>query len=314
MRILITDGLAKEAVELLKKEHEVVMHEATPEELLKMVGDFEAVIVRSRSKITREVIEAGKKLVVLGRAGIGVDNIDVPFAAGKGIKVVNAPLGATLSVAELAIGHMLSLARALPYGDRETKAGNWPKNAMKGAEISGKVLGLIGGGNIAKATAGMAKNGFGMKILAYDPYLTAEQVAAFGGKKVELDELCRSADYISLHIPKTPETKHIINAERLAMMKPSARIINCARGGTIDENALYDALKEGKIAGAALDVFESEPCKASPLFELPNIFATPHIGANTSEGQKRAGITTAEQVLIALAGEEPEFWVNRPKN
>jgi D-3-phosphoglycerate dehydrogenase len=312
MKVLITDGLAKEAVEMLKKAgHEVVMDEASPEKLLQIAGDFEAIIVRSRSKVTPPVIEAGKRLKVIARAGIGVDNIDVKAAAGKGIAVVNAPTGSTISVAELAIGHMLSLSRSIPRATAAQKGGQWLKKELKGTELYEKTLGLIGCGRIGQATADRAR-AFGMKVIGVDPAMPADLLKSLKIEPVTMDELYARSDVISIHANMTPENKHMINAAAFSKMKKGVLIINCARGGIIDEADLYNALKEGKVGGAGLDVFEAEPPVQSPLATLDNVSFTPHIGANTVEGQYRAGVIVAEQVLKVLSGQKPDFAV-KPK-
>ncbi|HEC89351.1 MAG TPA: phosphoglycerate dehydrogenase [Thermoplasmatales archaeon] len=312
MKILVTDKIADEAIELLKKEGmDVTFKEMEHDELLENIRRYDALIVRSRTKVTSDIIENAENLKVIGRAGIGVDNIDIETASQHGIKVVNAPTGATISVAELAIAHMLSLSRHLTIADSTMKQGRWEKKKLKGVELHGKTLGLVGCGNIGRKTAELAK-AFNMKIIGYDPFLSKEDLEKYGIEKIdELKDLMSKADYISLHLPHTRETHHLINAEMLENMKPTAYIINCARGGIIDEDALYDVLKDKKIAGAALDVFEKEPPVDNPLFSLENLVATPHLGASTIEGQIRAGTVCAEQVIKTLKGETPDYWVNR---
>jgi D-3-phosphoglycerate dehydrogenase len=315
MKILISDKTENDVIEKLKDAgYEVTFNEMDPNTLLKEIPNFDALMVRSRTKVIKEVIEAGAngKLKVIGRAGIGVDNIDIQTAAKNGIKVVNAPTGATSSVAELALLHMLALARLLPKADATTKKGEWMKKQLKGKELFGKTLGLIGTGNIGKLLAKYAK-AFNMQVIGYDPFISEEAMNKDGIKKIdELSKLMELADFISLHLPHTKETHYIINEKMLAKMKPSAYLINCARGGTVDEKALYNALKNGKIAGAAMDVFEQEPpAKDNPLLTLDNVVVTPHIGANTKEGQLRAGLITAEQMMKVLEGKYPDFWVNK---
>jgi len=313
MKILVTDVIAEEAMELLKKNHEVTFKDITGEELAREIAPYHALMVRSGTKVTAEAINNAENLIVIGRAGIGVDNIDVEAATRNGIKVVNSPTGATISVAELAIGHMISLARRLPKADRTTRAGEWAKKKLKGVELNGKTLGLIGCGNIGRVVAKYAR-ALNMSVIGYDPYISKEKLEEEGIEKVEsVGEVMGRADFISIHVPHTPETHHLINEEMLSKMKTSAYIINCARGGVVDEKALYNALKENKIAGAALDVYEEEPAKNNPLFELDNAVFTPHIGASTKEGQIRAGTICAEQILKVLEGKEPDFWVNRPR-
>jgi D-3-phosphoglycerate dehydrogenase len=315
MKILITDKTENEVIQKLKDAgHDVTFNEMDANTLLKEIQNYDALMVRSRTKVVKEVVEAGAKgkLKVIGRAGIGVDNIDIQTAAKYKIKVVNAPTGATASVAELALMHMLALARSLPKADSSTKKGEWLKKQLKGRELSGKTLGLVGAGNIAKLLAKYAK-AFDMQVIGYDPFIDEKAMKKDGIKKIDdLGKLLEKADFISLHIPHTQETHYIINEAMLAKMKPSAYLINCARGGTVDEKALYNAIKNGKIAGAAMDVFEQEPpSKDNPLFTLDNVVVSPHIGASTKEGQLRAGVITAEQMTKVLDGKEPDYWVNK---
>jgi len=313
MKVLITDKMAEEAIELLKDAgHDVTFDEMDADKLLLEISKYDALMVRGRTKAIADVANAGAKgnLKVIGRAGIGVDNVDLEASAKNGIKVVNAPTGATASVAELAIGHIISLARFISKADSSMKQGEWIKKQLKGSEISGKTLGLIGSGNIAQHLAKIA-NGFGMKILVYSPYCTDDKAKKMGATLKSIEEICKESDFISLHLPHIPQTHYIINEEMLSKMKPSAYIINCARGGTVDEKALYDALKNGTIAGAGLDVFENEPPKNSLLLTLNNVVLTPHIGANTKEGQIRAGTVCAEQIIKVLDGDIPDFWVNK---
>lgn len=314
MKVLVTDKMAQEAIDVLKNAgHEVIFNEMDADTLLKEIGNYDALMVRSRTKAVKEVVEAGAKgnLKVIGRAGIGVDNIDIETAGKNGIPVVNSPTGATASVAELAIGHMLALSRHIAHADKTMKKGEWSKKKLKGFELDGKTLGLIGTGNIGKYTAKLASC-FGMKIIGYDPFISKEDMAKDGIEKIEeIVDIMSKSDYISLHIPHIQATHHIVNKDMISKMKPSAYIINCARGGTVDEKALYDALKDGKIAGAALDVYEKEPPESSPLFELDNVIMTPHLGASTKEGQIKAGTVCADQVNKVLAGKEPNYCVNK---
>ena len=314
MKILITDKMANEAIELLKDAgHDVTFDEMDGETLLKEISIYDALMVRGRTKAVKEIVEAGAggSLKVIGRAGIGVDNVDVETAAKLGIPVVNAPTGSTASVAELAIGHMLALSRHLSKADMTMKKGEWIKKQLKGNELGGKTLGLVGCGNIGRLTGKFAQ-AFGMNVIGYDPFVSKEDLKKDEVEKIdELAELMEKADFISLHLPHIPKTHHIVNKQMISKMKPTACIINCARGGTVDEKALYIALKNGKIAGAGLDVYEQEPPKDSPLLQLDNIMLTPHIGANTKEGQIRAGTVCAEQILKVLDGKEPDFCVNK---
>lgn len=314
MKILITDKMANEAIELLKDAgHDVTFDEMDGETLLKEISAYDALMVRGRTKAVKEIVEAGAggNLKVIGRAGIGVDNVDIETAAKLGIPVVNAPTGSTASVAELAIGHMLALSRHLSKADMTMKKGEWIKKQLKGNELGGKTLGLVGCGNIGRLTGKFAQ-AFGMNVIGYDPFISKEDLKKDEIEKIdELAELMGKADFISLHLPHIPKTHHIVNKQMISKMKPTACIINCARGGTVDEKALYTALKNGKIAGAGLDVYEQEPPKDSPLLQLDNIMLTPHIGANTKEGQIRAGTVCAEQILKVLDGKEPDFCVNK---
>jgi len=314
MKILVTDKMADEAIQFLQDAgHEVTTDEMDHDTLLKEIASYDALMVRSRTKATEDIVKAGAKgsLKVIGRAGIGVDNIDIKTAGSLGIKVVNAPTGATISVAELAISHMLSLSRFLTIADATMKKGEWAKKQLKGTELHGKTLGLIGCGNIGRQTALFAQ-AFNMKVIGYDPFVSKEALLKDNITKIEkLEDLMGKSDFISMHIPHIEKTHHIINKDMLALMKPSAFLINCARGGTVDEQALYQAIKDKKIAGAALDVFEKEPPEDSPLLHLPNVVLTPHIGANTKEGQIRAGTVCAEQVDKVLKGETPDHWVNK---
>ena len=314
MKVLVSDKMAEEAIQVLKDAgHDITYEEYDAETLLKEISKYDALMVRSRTKAVKEIVEAGAggNLKVIGRAGIGVDNIDIETAGKNSIPVVNSPTGATASVAELAIGHMLALSRHIAQADKTMKKGEWAKKKLKGFELDGKTLGLIGTGNIGKYTAKLAMC-FGMKVVGYDPFISKEDMEKDGIEKVEeITDVMEKSDYISLHIPHIPATHHIVNKEMIAKMKTSAYIINCARGGTVDEKALYDALKEGKIAGAALDVFESEPPNENLFSELDNVIMTPHIGANTKEGQLKAGTVCADQINKTLNGETPDHWVNK---
>jgi len=314
MKILITDKMAEEAIELLKDAgHDVTFDEMDADKLLLEISKYDALMVRGRTKAIADVVNAGAKgsLKVIGRAGIGVDNVDLETAAKNSIKVVNAPTGATASVAELTIAHMLSLSRHITKADATMKKGEWAKKQLKGNELYGKTLGLIGCGNIGKLTAKYAQM-FNMDVIGYDPFISKEDMKKDGIKKEDdLEDAIKNADFISLHLPHIPQTHYIVNEEMLSKMKPSAYLINCARGGTVDEKALYNALKNGTIAGAGMDVFENEPPKGSPLLTLDNVILTPHLGANTKEGQIRAGTVCAEQIIKVLNNETPDFWVNK---
>jgi len=314
MKILITDKMAEEAIQAFKDAgHEITYDEMDADTLLKEIEKYDALMVRSRTKVTTDVIKAGANgnLKVIGRAGIGVDNIDIQKAKEFGIKVVNSPTGATASVAELAMGHILDLSRNISRADKKMKQGEWAKKQLKGTELGGKILGLIGTGNIGKYTANLAQC-FGMKVIGYDPFISREDMEKDDIEKIDkIEDLMEKSDYISMHIPHNSKTHHIINESLISKMKKNAYLINCARGGTLDENALYNALEKGEIAGAALDVYESEPPKESPLFKLDNVILTPHLGASTKEGQIKAGTVCSEQIMKVLKGETPDHWVNK---
>lgn len=311
MKVLVTDGIAPEAVKMMEeKGHEVVLDEVSPEGLLEKIGGYDALIVRSRTKVREDALDKAANLKVIGRAGIGVDNIDINYAKEKGIKVVNAPMGSTLSVAELAFGHMLALARGIVRGSIGIKGNQWLKKKLKGMELSGKTVGIIGCGRIGQALAARCQ-AFEMKTIGFDPYLPKEVAEKYNIELMGLDELLKRSDFISLHVALTESTKHMLSTAQFEIMKDKAYIVNCARGGVIDEDALYDALKEGMIGGAALDVFETEPPGETKLAELDNVAFTPHIGANTVDAQLKAGTMVSEQVMMVLDNETPKFWVNK---
>ncbi len=310
MKILVADSIASSAIESLKNDFEVVFQHFSPDELLNEIVNFDAVIVRSNTKIPKEVIEKTTQLKVIGRAGVGIDNIDVRAASEKGIFVVNSPRASSISVAEMALTFMLALSRRIVHATNKTKKGEWPKKQLRGTELYGKTLGFVGCGRIGAEVVTRA-HAFGMKCLVYDPYLPSEVFKKMGVEQIEdLAYLFRNSDYITIHALLTDETRGIIGEKELETMKSTAYIINCARGGIIDEDALYIALKKGKIAGAALDVFAEEPAKENKLFELENLYVSPHIGASTNEAQERAGKITAEQVRLVLQGKSPQFCVN----
>ena len=296
-KVLIADKLSSAAVNIFKvRGVEVdVKTGLTKEELLKIVDQYDGIAIRSATKITKDVIAAAKKLKVVGRAGIGVDNVDIPAATAAGVIVMNTPFGNSSTTAEHAIALMMALARELPAANASTHAGKWEKNRFMGVELYGKTLGLIGAGNIGSIVADRAK-GLKMHVIAFDPYLSAESAEEKGIEKVELDDLLARADFITLHTPLTAETRGILSAEALAKTKKGVRIINCARGGLIDEVALKAALDSGQVAGAALDVFTEEPAKANPLFGNEKVVATPHLGASTEEAQENVALQVAEQI------------------
>ncbi len=288
MKVLVSDKIADSAVEEIKKlGHEVTVKTGmTPEELIETIPPYEAIIVRSATKVRKNIIDAATNLKLVIRGGVGLDNIDLDYAKEKNIEVKNTPSASSISVAELAIGHMLSLSRFIAIADKTMKEGKWEKKKYKGNELSFKTLGIIGTGRIGRETARIGV-GFRMNLIGYDPYV--KEVSDPPIKMVSLDELFEQADYISLHLPLTEETKHMISENEFKKMKKSAFFVSCARGGIVDENALIKALKEGEIKGAALDVYETEPPERSELFDLDNFEATPHIGAQSVEGQQRVG-------------------------
>jgi D-3-phosphoglycerate dehydrogenase len=296
-KVLIADKLSPAAVAIFKERgvEADVKTGLTKEELIKIVDQYDGIAIRSATKLTADVLKAAKNLKVVGRAGIGVDNVDIPAATAAGVIVMNTPFGNSITTAEHAISLMLALARELPAANASTQAGKWEKNRFMGVEITGKVLGLIGAGNIGSIVADRAK-GLKMRVIAYDPYLSQERANDLGIEKVELNELLARADFITLHVPMTPETKNILSADAIAKTKKGVRIINCARGGLIDEHALKAALDNGHVAGAALDVFETEPAKENILFGNEKVIATPHLGASTSEAQENVALQVAEQI------------------
>ena len=298
-RVLISDALSPAAVAIF--EDRGVKVEFQPglgkdkEKLAETINGFDGLAIRSATKVTAKILERAKSLKVIGRAGIGVDNVDIPAATARGIIVMNTPFGNSITTAEHAITLMLSLARQIPEADASTRAGKWEKNKFLGVEMFGKTLGIIGCGNIGSIVADRAI-GLRMKVIAYDPYLSAERALDLGVEKVELEQLLRRADFITLHTPLTDKTRNIISRESLALTKKGVRLINCARGELVDEAALFDALTARHVAGAALDVFVEEPATASPLFALPNVVCTPHLGASTTEAQENVALQVAEQM------------------
>lgn len=309
MKILITETIDEKAIDVLRSKHDVELKELGPNELLEVIASYDAIVVRSKTMVTKDVIERGKKLKVIGRAGVGLDNIDIEYATKKKIPVVFSPTGSTLSVAELAMGHMISLARHLHQADRSVREGRWERRKFLGVELNGKVLGLVGAGRIGRALAERVSS-FGMSTIAFDPYLPKEVATNAGIELVDLEELLRRSDFVSIHAMLTPETRGMIGKSELQLMKETAYLINCARGKIVDEEALYEALQKGWIAGAALDVFENEPPLDSPLLQLTNTSFTPHLGASTVEGQRKSGAMVAEQVLKSLAGEKADYVAN----
>ncbi|MFC4294368.1 phosphoglycerate dehydrogenase [Novosphingobium tardum] len=300
-RVLISDKMDPNAAAIFRErgcEVDEITGE-TPEQLIARIGDYDGLAIRSSTKVTKAVLDAATNLKVIGRAGIGVDNVDIPAASAKGVVVMNTPFGNSITTAEHAIALIFALARQLPEADASTQAGKWEKNRFMGVEVTGKTLGLIGAGNIGSIVASRAL-GLRMKVVAFDPFLTPERAVEMGIEKVDLDALLARADFITLHTPLTDQTRNILNRENLAKTKKGVRIVNCARGGLIDEAALKDALDSGHVAGAALDVFETEPAKASPLFGTPNFICTPHLGASTNEAQVNVALQVAEQMADYL--------------
>lgn len=312
-KVLVSDPIDQAGIEILSQVAQVDVKTKLPlEELINIIPEYDALMVRSGTKATQEVIDAGTQLKIIGRAGVGVDNIDIPAATRRGIVVVNSPEGNTTAAAEHALAMMLSLSRHIPAANKSLKDGQWDRKRFVGAEVYKKTLGVVGLGKIGSHVASVAK-AMDMKLLAYDPFISSERAEQLGCRLVDLDFLFRESDYITLHVPKTPETANLINAEALAKMKPTTRIINCARGGIIDEAALAEALKEGKIAGAALDVFDSEPLGESPLREVgEKIVLTPHLGASTAEAQVNVAVDVAEQIRDVLLGLPARSAVNIP--
>jgi D-3-phosphoglycerate dehydrogenase len=306
-KILVSDGLAEEGLVLLRAVGEVTASpKISPEELLEILPDYSALVVRSRTKVTPAVIAAGSALKVIGRAGVGVDNIAVSAAVERGITVVNSPLAATQAVAEHTLGLMLALARLIPPADRSMKQALWEKSAFMGSELNGKTLGLIGLGRIGARVASLAQ-AFGMTTLALDPFLTAEQIRQSGANPASFQEVLERSDYLSLHLPLTAATQGLIGPAEFAVMKKGARLVCTARGGVIDEDALRGALDSGQVAGAALDVFNAEPPEPGSIAEHPKVVASPHVGAQTREAQQRAGIAIAEEVVSVLQGKAPRW-------
>ncbi|MEM2300073.1 MAG: hydroxyacid dehydrogenase [Candidatus Hadarchaeales archaeon] len=302
MKILVADNIHEDGVRELRKLGEVEVRPGMSiEELLERVKDADILVVRSATKVTKEVIEAGKKLKIIARAGVGLDNIDVAAARERGIIVVNAPEAPSVAVAELTIGLMLAIVRKIPAADLSMKSGKWEKKAMMGRELRGKTLGIIGTGNIGKEVAKRAK-AFGMNLLFYDVVRDENFAKEVGGKYVELEELLRNSDFVSIHVPLTEETRRMIGEREIAMMKPGAVLVNTSRGPIVDEMALAEALKSGRLGGACLDVFEKEPPVGSPILECPNTVLTPHIGASTVEAQREAALIIAEKIRKIVVG------------
>lgn len=312
MRILVAEPLATEGIELLKRHHQVdVRLGCSPDELRAIIGDYDALVVRSQVKVDAALIDAGARLVVIGRAGVGVDNVDLEAATRAGITVVNAPTGNTIAAAEHTLALLFALARRIPAADASVRRGEWKRSQFTGVELRGKVLGIVGLGKIGLAVADRAR-GLEMTVIGADPYVTAEQAALHGVERVELDELLASADVVTLHVPGGRSTRGLIGPERIARMKPGAFLLNVARGGVVDEAALAEALASGRLGGAAIDVFDHEPPTDSPLLTAPNTVLTPHLGASTAEAQVAVATEVAAQVLDVLDGRPARYAVNAP--
>ena len=302
--VLICDQVNPVLNEILEKNGLQITYEPeiTPEQILEKIENFEVIIVRSRTKITKDMIEKANKCQIIARVGVGLDNIDQAAAKEKNIRVINAVEGAMNAVAELVLGLMLSLAREIPRADREVRNGNWIKKELMGTELRGKYLGIVGLGNIGKRLGRLAR-ALNMNIIGYDVVPIDEEFSSeVGLMKADLGTLLASSDYVSLHVPLLDSTKHLINAEKMSTMKNTSRIINTSRGGVIDEEALYEFLKDGKLGGAALDVFEVEPATSNKLASLPNFISTPHMGAQTKEAQSLAANVIAEKIIQILRG------------
>jgi D-3-phosphoglycerate dehydrogenase len=300
-KVLISDKMDPNAAKIFQERgcDVDVITGKTPEELIAIIGNYDGLAIRSSTRVTKEILAAATNLKVIGRAGIGVDNVDIPAASAQGVVVMNTPFGNSITTAEHAIALMFALARQLPEANAQTQAGLWPKNGFMGVEVTGKTLGLIGAGNIGSIVASRAL-GLKMKVVAFDPFLTPERAIEMGVEKADLDTLLAKADFITLHTPLTDQTRNILSRDNIAKCKKGVRIINCARGGLVDEAALKDALDSGQVAGAALDVFVEEPAKASPLFGTPNFICTPHLGASTNEAQVNVALQVAEQMADYL--------------
>jgi D-3-phosphoglycerate dehydrogenase len=312
-RVLVTEEIARPGLDLLAKAgHEVEVRLGLSQaELLEAVAGAAALVIRSSTEVTEEVLAAGRELKVVARAGIGLDNVDVPAATKRGVIVVNAPQSNILSAAEHTIALLLAQARNVPQAHAALKAGRWERSRWEGVELHGKTLGIVGLGRVGTLVAQRALS-FGMRLIAYDPYIAHERARQIGAELVSIEELMRQADFVTVHLPKTPETVGLIGNDLLAGAKPGLRLVNTARGGIVDETALALAISEGRLAGAGLDVFATEPPGASPLLQLDEVVVTPHLGASTREAQDKAGVTVAEQVMLALAGDVVPLAVNLP--
>lgn len=313
-KILVTDPLGKAGMKVLQSDASVTAEERldlSKEDLKKVIGDYDAVIIRSGTHLTQDILEAAKKLRVIGRAGVGVDNVDLEAATERGIIVMNTPEGNTISTAEHTFSMLMSLARNIPQANQSMKRGEWKRQKFLGTELHGKVLGVVGFGRIGKEVSKRAA-AFGMKVMAFDPFITKESVKEYPVEFVDLKSLLKAADFITVHTPLTPETKYLLNQETLRLCKKGVKIVNCARGGIVEEKALLAALKSGHVSGAAFDVFEQEPPQKSPLVALPEVITTPHLGAATQEAQENVAVDVAWQVLDALHEKAIKNAVNLP--
>ena len=312
MKVLVADPIADEGIDILREHAQVdIKLGLAPEEIISIIGDYEALVVRSQTQVSAKVVAAGKKLQVIARAGVGVDNIDIDSATRRGIVVVNAPTVNTISAAEHTIALILSLARHIPQANAVLKSGVWRRSEFIGTEVKGKTLGIIGLGNVGSEVARRAR-GLEMKLIAHDPFISVDHAHNLQVELVPMEQLLKESDFITLHIPLTSSTKKLIGAKEIALVKPTMRIINCARGGLIDETALSKAVKEKRIAGAAIDVFSTEPTTDSIFFEDDNIIVTPHLAASTTEAQAMASIDVAKQIIDVFDGQPARYAVNAP--
>ncbi len=313
-KVLVSDNLEEAGIKMFQEAEGIdvdVKTDVSPDELKKIIGGYDALVIRSATKVTEDLLDAAKKLKVVGRAGIGLDNVDIPAATKRGVIVMNTPAGNVITTAEHAIAMMLALTRNIPLGTATLKAGRWEKKSLRGREVYNKYLGVIGFGKIGSIVADRAR-GLKMRVLVHDPLITDEQINKEGFEPVSLEELYRRSDYITVHVPKIKETIGLLNKAAFDQMKDGVMIINCSRGGIVDENDLYDALKSGKVAGAALDVFETEPPGASKLFEHDRFICTPHLGASTLEAQINVAVEVARQIIDYLKTGKVVNAVNAP--
>ena len=314
-KVLVSDKLSETAVQIFRDRGIDVTFDPSigkdKDRLLEVIGDYDGLAIRSATKVSDKVLAAAPNLRVIGRAGIGVDNVDIPAASRRGVIVMNTPFGNSITTAEHAIAMMMAVARQIPEASASTHAGKWEKSRFMGVELTAKTLGVIGAGNIGSIVIDRA-HGLRMKVIAYDPFLSDERAAKLGIEKVDLDTLLARSDFITLHVPLTDKTRNILSAEAISKMKPGVRIVNCARGGLVDEAALAHALKEGRVAGAAFDVFAEEPATNSPLFNLPNVVVTPHLGASTTEAQENVALQVAEQMSDYLLNGAVQNALNMP--